>query len=330
MAVIAAPSRHPSVNTLTLDSFDPETMDEAVHGSSFDHTQLQPGRFQASLLRGQMGASWLDSGKYSLPLLAVGEMPSDKITLGYVINTVDRLGYGVLNGQKIERPSPVLLTERAELRYRLPEHSPWLAFQVPRKSLEQTDAAVPYHCADLLNVAQETSIDLQRELSAALQALRTIAVGHPDIPDPIAFLADIQARLLDAFSATMACLSTTGHGRTGNLFAASRLVRQATDLIRANLNQPLRIGAICLETGSDWKKLERAFLSVHGVTPKRFLTLVRLTQARRLLIRSSGKQSITGVATSCGIHHLGRFSQEYCRLFGERPSDTLARSGKSK
>jgi transcriptional regulator GlxA family with amidase domain len=43
--------------------------------------------------------------------------------------------------------------------------------------------------------------------------------------------------------------------------------------------------------------------------------------ARRELL--TGAASVTDVATRWGFFHLGRFSQEYGQLYGERPSQTL-------
>ncbi len=36
--------------------------------------------------------------------------------------------------------------------------------------------------------------------------------------------------------------------------------------------------------------------------------------------------TVTMVALDCGLAHLGRFSQEYSRKFGEAPSETLRRA----
>ena len=73
--------------------------------------------------------------------------------------------------------------------------------------------------------------------------------------------------------------------------------------------------------------LEYAFNKIYGLSPKRFLTVLRLNEARQLLIKSVPHEvNVTNVAMSCGFRHMGRFSAEYKSLFGELPSKTLANS----
>jgi transcriptional regulator GlxA family with amidase domain len=35
---------------------------------------------------------------------------------------------------------------------------------------------------------------------------------------------------------------------------------------------------------------------------------------------------VTTVSSACGFGNLGHFAKDYFKIFGERPSDTLARS----
>ena len=74
-------------------------------------------------------------------------------------------------------------------------------------------------------------------------------------------------------------------------------------------------------------RLERAFREVFGVSPHRLLMLRRLAAVRRELLRADAGTSVTDVATRWGFFHLGRFSQEYRLMYGERPSQTLSARG---
>ena len=76
------------------------------------------------------------------------------------------------------------------------------------------------------------------------------------------------------------------------------------------------------------KTLERAFVTLLGVTPQRYLMLARLSHARRMLLtQDRAETTVAAVAYASGCFHLSRFSREYIALFGERPSSTLARTG---
>ncbi|MGC2655752.1 MAG: helix-turn-helix domain-containing protein, partial [Mycobacterium sp.] len=60
--------------------------------------------------------------------------------------------------------------------------------------------------------------------------------------------------------------------------------------------------------------------------PVTHLRNVRLDSARRMLTQPSDGTSVTNVALAAGFSHLGRFSREYSRRFGELPSESLRRA----
>ena len=129
-------SEIPSNGRLHPDSFLPEMMDGTVTGASLDHVQLSKGRFRADLLRAAFGESRLDWGEYNLPVPANGAMPDDAVTLGFIL-AADAIGN--FNGFSMRAATPVLLTENAELHYRLAPGTQWAASD----SLSGTRQGVP-------------------------------------------------------------------------------------------------------------------------------------------------------------------------------------------
>ena len=66
------------------------------------------------------------------------------------------------------------------------------------------------------------------------------------------------------------------------------------------------------------------FREVLGVSAARYLRAVRLNNARRdLKDPSAAANSVQDVAARWGFWHLGQFSVDYKRQFGELPSATL-------
>jgi transcriptional regulator GlxA family with amidase domain len=57
-----------------------------------------------------------------------------------------------------------------------------------------------------------------------------------------------------------------------------------------------------------------------------YLRNARFEKAREALRRARPEESVTEIAMTLGFSHMGRFSVEYRRRFGERPSETLRRS----
>jgi len=87
------------------------------------------------------------------------------------------------------------------------------------------------------------------------------------------------------------------------------------------------IPELCRVAGVSQRTLEYGFRDLLGVTPVRYLKLLRLNRVRRSLVRRrSEDETVTSVAVRSGFSDLGRFAGEYRQLFGERPSDTLRRA----
>ena len=104
------------------------------------------------------------------------------------------------------------------------------------------------------------------------------------------------------------------------------LVARAEEYIRANFHESLTMPQVAKEFGVSLRKLQMAFRERRGVTPRKYLSMVRLEHARMKLLRPGLRGNVTTVANDCGIVHLGRFSKAYLEAFGEYPLDTLYRS----
>ena len=86
----------------------------------------------------------------------------------------------------------------------------------------------------------------------------------------------------------------------------------------------LRIAELAEHSGVSSRTVERAFLRT-GCTPLEYLRGVRLERARRMLSDRAPAATVAEAAILAGFAHLGRFSAEYRRRFGELPSQTLLR-----
>jgi len=84
---------------------------------------------------------------------------------------------------------------------------------------------------------------------------------------------------------------------------------------------------ICIEINASQRNLQYSFKKVLGVTPNAYLYHLRLNRARVQLTKPDNSNvTVTQVATNWQFWHLGRFANDYLRLFGERPSTTLSRT----
>ncbi len=106
----------------------------------------------------------------------------------------------------------------------------------------------------------------------------------------------------------------------------NRAVIAATEFMREHEEQDVCLLDLCNVSGVSARTLEYAFQETIGIRPMQYLRIRRLKRARSLLKKGiTGETSVTACATSAGFTHLGRFSVDYRKFFGESPSTTLAR-----
>jgi AraC-like DNA-binding protein len=104
-----------------------------------------------------------------------------------------------------------------------------------------------------------------------------------------------------------------------------RDVKRAIDYMESNLDAPITVSDIVQVSGVPGRTLFKHFQDWRGISPMRYLRNARFQRAREVLRRATPEASITDIAMSCGFGHMGRFSAEYSRRFGETPSETLRR-----
>ena len=117
------------------------------------------------------------------------------------------------------------------------------------------------------------------------------------------------------------------HGRMDKTDASTaqcQMVELAEAYMRAHVDSPVSLSALCRLVGSSERGLRNAFYNVRGMSPKRCMLWERLENVRRALSDSrSPPSSVTIIATGCGFYELGRFAARYKHAFGETPSQTL-------
>jgi AraC family ethanolamine operon transcriptional activator len=210
--------------------------------------------------------------------------------------------------------------EKAEVLTRLGEQScSWLAFQVERKDLERAGCVLPN---DNFTMAQ-TSRQLQKRLVSEL--LQLLAILHSTEQSAAATLdmEMVKDYLTSLFSLT---LSSAGKAERLNNAECLLIARRVTEYMEAHIGERITMMHLCRLTGKSEWTLRRIFQRIYSISPRACLTVHRLNAVHRKLLQSTAKQtSVTDAALKYGFLHLGRFSAEYKKHFGEYPSKTLAR-----
>jgi AraC-like DNA-binding protein len=102
-----------------------------------------------------------------------------------------------------------------------------------------------------------------------------------------------------------------------------RSLKKALSLLEDHCAEPLTTADVAEAVGVGVRSLQEAFRTHLGTTPMAQLRAVRLRRIHAELLAGGEGTSVTDVALRWGVTHAGRFAQEYRRMYGQSPSQTL-------
>lgn len=181
---------------------------------------------------------------------------------------------------------------------------------------------VPVRAISLFNLSDD---ERARALRAKFDAVRE-RVLHASHQGPVSDAevdALIETHLIAALSVKPEDRPACSRGRRTHYLA----VQRAEEFMRRNLRRDIYITELCNAAGVSERALRYAFDDLLGVSPNRYLSMLRLcTACKNLTLSDASRRSVKSVALSCGLWDLSRFADHYRRVFGELPRDTLMRA----
>jgi AraC family ethanolamine operon transcriptional activator len=100
-------------------------------------------------------------------------------------------------------------------------------------------------------------------------------------------------------------------------------VKRAEAYLESHLDEPVTVSELSRAVGIPVRTLHDGFRRSLGFTPKAYAKVLRLNAARVDLRKAPPGMTVSQVAVRWGFFHLGYFSVDYRRMFGESPSETL-------
>ncbi|MGJ4927946.1 helix-turn-helix domain-containing protein [Bradyrhizobium sp. HKCCYLS2038] len=107
------------------------------------------------------------------------------------------------------------------------------------------------------------------------------------------------------------------------------LVKRLEDYIEAHWREPITIERLAREAGVSARSIFRVFERVRGYSPIAFAKSVRLRRAHEMLCSGDPAVTVASAAAACNFANAGHFARYYRATFGELPSATMARAGRS-
>jgi AraC family transcriptional regulator len=105
-------------------------------------------------------------------------------------------------------------------------------------------------------------------------------------------------------------------------------IRRLDEFLRDNLGNSITLDDAAAVAGISRFHLVRLFRRIHGETPYRRLTRMRIEEAKRQL--SQGRESVTEIAFTCGYENPAHFASAFRRWVGATPSEYRGRFCQSR
>ncbi|WP_063683683.1 helix-turn-helix domain-containing protein [Bradyrhizobium stylosanthis] len=307
------------VDSKKLDGF--EGLHQAVHGSHVDVMQLGRGRLRGTLSHIGIGEFSLSIGTFNVGMRTQRVSSDDKLIIGMLLAAEDRVAHWSFDMQLNDvLVIPPLLdhdgvfhgaSAYAAMRFDLAEVESLFGGEA-RLCDPETWRSRGHFRADI-----ESGAIASRRLVRIMSHLRTRAGSLTPST------ADFWKRsIVECMAANV--MSSLPPDDIGWLPSARRMIRRVEDYLDEAGTRPVHVSEICAAMSVSRRTLHRAFQEVFGLGPVSFLRHKRLCAVHSILRESTpGSTTVSAVAMQQGFYELGRFSQYYFAMFGERPSQTL-------
>ena len=253
-----------------------------------------------------------------------GDAPKDSVVLAFAL---DSGGEGWVSGKKFNNNTMLVLAKGHELDFRTPPDLTVAALTV--------DAKVFARYACFYDATHSFDIAANNRFAAIPPAVCTwlrgyirsvipdIQNGNIDLSHPTAVLAFKEA-LINNFVLALMSLNSANQTLPRSAQQRHQIVNKAIEYMRSKLDHSISIVDVCTSIFVEQRVLNYCFQEVMGLSPISYLKCLRMNQVRRELKNMDlAPCNIGDIATRWGFWHLGRFSVEYKKRFGELPSDTV-------
>jgi AraC-like DNA-binding protein len=202
-----------------------------------------------------------------------------------------------------------------------------------RLTVSLTRSAVMAHLGALLGHIPKQALEfapaIELRVASGQRFARYVRMAIDDLDDPAPVHNPIMTNMYEQLIMTGLLLLQPNNYADAlhrlEVRVSPRDVQRAVDYIQGHLTSPLTLADIARASGIPGRTLLKHFRDHWGTSPMRYMRNARLGRARETLLRGDRAKTITDIAMSWGFRHLGRFSVEYKKHFGESPSETHAR-----
>jgi AraC family transcriptional regulator, ethanolamine operon transcriptional activator len=304
---------------LDLSYRDPDEMSERSIHWGIEQSQLGSGQFNGGTRAIHSGQIQLSCSHRTPGLLIRGEVPHGAVALSSIVRQAAPVFF---NGRRVADHQVIQADSQHEIDFRTIGANKVITVAVHAPLFNTLARATlgpeffDHKPSDRFSLQGN---ERRPRLNQCLVALLDEGFTQSDRLSDAAYCRNWEYRVLSAWLA-----DAIAPDHCGSSTLRHRAARHAEAFLRANVDRPISIAELCLETGAAKRTLMLGFQEAYGIAPLAYHRRLRLNGARRELSYSSRHDvTVSQVALRWGFDHFGRFSVDYHRLFGETPTATL-------
>jgi AraC-like DNA-binding protein len=296
---------------------DPDEAAAAYHGVDMDLAILSRPTTDWRVLTVDAGDSVFCAAETAAAVSAASAMKND--TMAFCIGS----GGWTVNGHSVDRRSLAFFSEGTETVAAAAAPINWLALNVSRASFARSFENFTHRSFPVMDgIAIFTPKEAQNlRLRNDFITAAGLAKSAPHLLRAGEIRASLEKTLLETL------FNSLGYPAVSEHLNYHSLATRARDYLKAHNWRAVFQADLCAELDISDRSLRRLFVDYFGMSPGRYLKLLRLNQARRAL-RSVEQPAanVTEVGMRYAFFDLGRFAADYRGLFGELPSSTLRKA----
>lgn len=287
------------------------------------YEQLTPGQFEGRFMEIWFRGIQLFREITNQSVHEEGLMRAGDRVLGV---PVAMQGQGYFCGRPISPDAIMTMRGGDELDFSAPEHFDVVAVSIPvgvltqyARDIESRDIEHELRNVPVIRASKARVDEFRDFLLAVLESVSRT----PAMLQYAAMQKGLEYALLSSV------VKAVGHADDSARSTASpttrhAIVSRAQDYMREHVEEPLTVEDLCRVLGVSRRTLQYSFKEVLQLNPVSYLRAMRLNGVRRML-KSAGaeRQSVQDIAARWGFWHLSHFANDYRRMFGELPSETL-------
>ncbi len=323
--------------SLSADALDEETLYSMVRRETSDadeqaaclrdwdqvYEQLTPGQFRGRFMEIWFRGIQLFREITNQSVHEAGLMRAGDRVLGV---PVAMEGQGYFCGRPIAHDSIMTMRGGDEMDFRAPEHFDIIAVSIPvhvlagyAKDIEHRDIEQELQHAPVVQASKRHVDEFRGFMLAVLESVSRT----PAMLQYAAMQKGLEHALLS--SVVKAVDHTDDPSRSlASPTTRHAIVSRAQEYMREHVEEPLTVEDLCRVLGVSRRTLQYSFQEVLQLNPVSYLRAMRLNGVRRMLKASEPERaSVQDIAARWGFWHLSHFANDYRRMFGELPSETL-------